>query len=107
MNKEQQIIQFLQLQDKRAISMLYDQYAGSLYGVAYKIVQSEQVAEDILQDVFIKVWQKGKDYNSAKGSLFTWLLNITRNRAIDITRSATYKKQRTAKPCFRQCQCRR
>ena len=93
MNNEQQIIQFLQLQDKRAISMLYDQYAASLYGVAYKIVQSEQVAEDILQDVFIKVWQKGKDYNSAKGSLFTWLLNITRNRAIDITRSATYKKQ--------------
>lgn len=93
MTNEQHIIQLLQCQDKQAISILYDRYAAALYGVAYKIVQSEQVAEDILQDVFIKVWQKGSHYDSTKGSLFTWLLNITRNRAIDITRSPRFKKQ--------------
>ncbi|MEM9821504.1 MAG: sigma-70 family RNA polymerase sigma factor [Bacteroidota bacterium] len=93
MTSEQHIIQLLQGKDKRAISILYDRYGAALYGVAYKIVQSEQTAEDVLQDVFIKVWQKGSHYNHQKGSLFTWLLNITRNRAIDVIRSSTHKKQ--------------
>ena len=90
---EQHIIQLLQQQDKRAISILYDRYGASLFGVATKIVQSEAIAEDVLQDVFLKVWQKGKDYDTQKGSLFTWLLNITRNRAIDVTRSTSFRKQ--------------
>ncbi|MEM8908290.1 MAG: sigma-70 family RNA polymerase sigma factor [Bacteroidota bacterium] len=93
MINEQQITQLLNRQDKQAISILYDRYAASLYGVALKIVHSEEVAEDILQDVFIKAWQKGVDYDSRKGSVFTWLLNITRNRAIDITRSSSFRKQ--------------
>ncbi len=93
MVNERHIIQLLQQQDKSTISILYDQFSTTLYGVALKIVQSEDLAEDVIQDVFIKVWQHGKKYDSRKGSLFTWLLNITRNRAIDITRSATFRRQ--------------
>jgi len=64
MTNEQHIIQLLQRQDKQAISILYDRYATALYGVAYKIVRSEQIAEDVLQDVFIKVWQKGVELST-------------------------------------------
>lgn len=97
MHTEQEIIQLLNQRNKEAIAILYDQYAPALFGVAMKIVHSEAIAEDILQDVFVKVWQNSHQYNSKKGSLFTWLLNITRNRSIDITRSTYFRRQ--AKIC--------
>jgi RNA polymerase sigma-70 factor (ECF subfamily) len=58
-----------------------------------RIVQSEEIAQDVMQDAFVKIWENGTSYNSAKGTLFTWLLNITRNTAIDKLRSAGYRKR--------------
>ena len=91
MFSEQQIIHLLHQQDKRAIAILYDQYASSLFGVICRIVKSEDIAKDVLQDTFIKIWKSGKSYNQRKGKLFTWLLKIARNTAIDTIRSAYYK----------------
>ena len=88
---ESQIVEMLHQNDKRVIAIIYDQYASSLYGVVLRIVQSEEVAKDVMQDSFVKVWKKGTSYNSNKGTLFTWLLNITRNTAIDKLRSAGFK----------------
>ncbi len=88
---ESQIVEMLHQNDKRAIAIIYDQYAPSLYGVVFRIVQSEEVAQDVMQDAFVKVWKKGTTYNSSKGTLFTWLLNITRNTAIDKLRSAGFR----------------
>ncbi len=93
MYTEQEIIQLLTQRNKEAMAILYDQYAPALYGVAMKIVQSEAIAEDVLQDVFVKVWQNSHQYDSKKGSLFTWLLNITRNKSIDVTRSTYFRRQ--------------
>ncbi len=90
-NKEQHIINLLHAGDKKAIEIIYDQYAPALYGVVLKIVQSEEIAQDVMQDAFVKVWQNASHYNKAKGSLFTWLLNIARNKAIDATRSKHFK----------------
>ncbi|MEL6865472.1 MAG: sigma-70 family RNA polymerase sigma factor [Bacteroidota bacterium] len=93
MNEEQHIIHLLKTQDKRGVSILYDRYIDALYGVALRIVRSEDVAEDVVQDAFVKVWKHAMNYDASKGSLFTWLLNITRNTAIDRIRSAHYRHQ--------------
>ncbi len=78
--------------DKKIIDLLYDQYAGALYGIIIKIVKNEELAEDVLQDSFIKIWKNGPKFNASKGSLFTWMLNISRNTAIDKTRSSHYRQ---------------
>ena len=91
MSREKLIIRLLQKSDERAIEMLYDDYAAALYGVVFRIVLSEEVAQDVLQESFVKIWKKGQTYNSSKGTLFTWILNIARNAAIDATRSKHYR----------------
>ena len=88
------IIFQLQQQDQRAIAALYDQYGAALYGVVLRIVQSRELAEQVLQDTFVKAWHNGASYNPEKGRLFTWLLNIARNTAIDATRSAQFNQSR-------------
>ncbi len=90
---ESQIVEMLHQNDKRVIAIIYDQYAASLYGVVVRIVQSEEIAQDVMQDAFVKIWKKGTTYDSSKGTLFTWLLNITRNTAIDKLRSAGFRKR--------------
>lgn len=90
---ESQIVEMLHQNDKRVIAIIYDQYAPALYGVVMRIVQSEEVAQDVMQDAFVKIWKNGTTYNSSRGTLFTWLLNITRNTAIDKLRSAGYRKR--------------
>ncbi|MEM9921100.1 MAG: RNA polymerase sigma factor [Bacteroidota bacterium] len=72
---------------------LYDDYAPALYGVIFRIVKSEELAEDVLQDTFVKIWKNGPDYDASKGSLFTWMLNIARNTAIDLIRSAHHRRR--------------
>jgi RNA polymerase sigma-70 factor (ECF subfamily) len=92
-NQEKNIIQGLQQQNKESISQLYDQYGPTLYGIILKIVQHEEIAKDVLQEVFVKIWKNGARYDTKKGSIFTWMLNIARNTAIDKTRSASFRQK--------------
>jgi RNA polymerase sigma-70 factor (ECF subfamily) len=64
-----------------------------LYGVILRIVNDEAVAEDILQETFVKIWHSFGSYNTDKGRLFTWMVNIARNLSIDKTRSKDFKNQ--------------
>lgn len=89
---EKNIVEMLHQNDKQVMAIIYDQYAPALYGVVLRIVQSEAIAEDVIQDAFVKIWKNGKTYNSSKGTLFTWMLNITRNTAIDKIRSKGFRK---------------
>lgn len=75
-----------------ALDYLYDHYSGALYGVVFRILKKEEVSEEVLQDVFLKIWNKIDAYDSSKGKLFTWMLNIARNQAIDKTRSKEMNK---------------
>ena len=84
----------LQRRDQHAIANLYDSYASSLFGVIFRIVRSEEVAEDTLQEVFVKIWNSIGTYDRSKGRLFTWLVNVARNAAIDTTRSKAFKTMR-------------
>ncbi len=69
--------------DKKFVSLLYDHYAESLYGIVFRIVGNEEYAKDVMQESFIKVWKKVDNYDEQKARLFTWLLQIFRNTAID------------------------
>lgn len=84
---EQQIVTLLEQEDQRAINLLYENYSDSLYGVILKVTSNEEIAEDALQETFVKVWKNAKKYDSKKAKLFTWLYRIARNTAIDKLRS--------------------
>ncbi|GHA67864.1 DNA-directed RNA polymerase sigma-70 factor [Pontibacter akesuensis] len=85
----------LQVGDKIAFSMLYDNYSAAIYGIILRIVRCEQSAQDITQDTFVKVWSAFPSYDSTRGRLFTWLLNIARHNAIDTVRSPHYRQSKS------------
>jgi RNA polymerase sigma-70 factor (ECF subfamily) len=58
-----------------------------------RIVRSEDISNDVLQEAFVKIWKNIDTYSNDKGSLFTWMLNICRNMAIDMTRSKQYRQE--------------
>ena len=66
---------------------MYKQYAGVLYGVVKKIIYDDQTAQDVLQEVFVKIWNNIEGYDAGKGRIYTWMINIARNAAIDKLRS--------------------
>ncbi|TYA53240.1 RNA polymerase sigma factor [Formosa maritima] len=91
---EKEIVRLLQKGDKKAISLLYENYADTLYGVILKVLNNEELAQDALQETFIKVWKKSKSYDADKAKLFTWLYRIAYNTAIDKVRSKSNKDQK-------------
>ncbi|HMU09407.1 MAG TPA: sigma-70 family RNA polymerase sigma factor [Ferruginibacter sp.] len=90
---EEELVALLQNKDQQAFAYLYDNYSAALNGVIYRLVEDRELAEDILQEAFVKIWNNFASYDTTKGRLFTWMLNITRNLTIDTLRSKGYKKQ--------------
>jgi len=88
---EEELIAGLRLKNETAFGYLYDNYSAALFGVVCRIVPEEEEAHDILQEAFLKIWNHFGSYDSSKGRLFTWMVNIARNLAIDHTRSKTFK----------------
>ena len=84
----------LQQKDEKAFERLYSLYSESIFGVINSVLHDVEASEEVLQDVFIKVWDNCESYSSKKGRFFTWLLNIARNAAIDKTRSKSFKNQK-------------
>lgn len=94
---EPELIGLLKQQDEKAFNFLYDNYSGVLYGVILKIIADPGTAQDILQNVFIKIWKGFEGFDSGRGSLYTWMLNIARHSAIDVLRSATFQQEQKTK----------
>jgi RNA polymerase sigma factor (sigma-70 family) len=90
---EEELVQALGKREKVAIEALYDMYSASLFGVISRIVIDEYIAEDVLQETFVKIWNSFSSYSTEKGRLFTWMVNIARNLAIDKIRSKDFKNQ--------------
>lgn len=74
------------------MNYLYRHYSHALYGVIFRIVKDDPVAEEVLQDGLLKIWEKIEQYDPAKGRLFTWMLNVVRNLAIDRLRTRERKE---------------
>ncbi|MEQ8245588.1 sigma-70 family RNA polymerase sigma factor [Fulvivirga sp.] len=90
--EQDQLVQRLKARDKSALSYLYDNYSAAIYGAISRIINDEDVAEEVLQDAFMKYWDKIESYDASKGRLFTWMLNLARNLSIDKLRSKEIKK---------------
>lgn len=100
---EQELIELLKAKQKKGFDYLYNHYALALYAIALKIVHDQAIAQDILQDSFVKIWQHAAEYDASKGRLFTWILNVVRNTAIDRTRSLSYKNDFSALRIDNEC----
>jgi RNA polymerase sigma factor (sigma-70 family) len=90
---EEELVLALRRHEKIAVEALYDMYSASLYGVIARIIPDTAVAEDVLQETFVKIWHSFASYSTEKGRLFTWMVNIARNLAIDKLRSKDFKNQ--------------
>ncbi|MFD1095657.1 RNA polymerase sigma factor [Salegentibacter chungangensis] len=84
----------LQQGNEKAFERIYQLYSESTYGIIFSIVKDEGIAEEVLQDVFMKIWNNASSYSPDKGRFFTWILNIARNASIDKIRSKSYKNKK-------------
>lgn len=88
---EHELVVLLNEQNNGAFNYLYDHYSGALFTIINQIVPDKDTAGDVLQEVFVNIWKKINTYDASKGRLFTWMLNIARNAAIDKVRSKGYR----------------
>jgi len=91
---QEHIIRLLKLQDPIAIAHIYDAYGAAVYGTVLRIVSNKELAQQVMQDTFLKVWRFGVHYDESKGKVFTWVLNIARNTAIDATRTPHFRNSK-------------
>lgn len=90
---EEELIKGLKEGNHQTYGELYDRYAKNLYLIILKIVKSEEEAENLLQDCFVKIWRSIELYDSSVSRLYTWLIVIARNIAIDFCRSSYFSKK--------------
>lgn len=88
---EEELVNGLKNQDTTAMEALYSMYSGALLGIISRVVVQTEVAEDVLQETFVKIWNSAGSYDPSKGRLFTWMMNVARNLSIDKLRSKDYK----------------
>jgi RNA polymerase sigma-70 factor (ECF subfamily) len=88
---EQELVALLKEQSNEAFNYLYEHYSGALFTIINQIVPDKDTASDVMQEVFVNIWRKMNSYDPSKGRLFTWMLNIARNAAIDKVRSKGYR----------------
>jgi RNA polymerase sigma-70 factor (ECF subfamily) len=73
--------------DRQSFEQLYERFSGVLFSTAFRVLNNQEAAEDVLQDVFIQIWEKAPLYDPARGKPLTWAVTLTRNKAIDRLRS--------------------
>jgi RNA polymerase sigma-70 factor (ECF subfamily) len=79
--------------DGAALSALYDRYARLVYSLIRSVIKNHEEAEDLLQEVFVQLWQRASTYDASRGSVYTWIVTLARNRAIDHVRSRSFQQQ--------------
>jgi RNA polymerase sigma factor (sigma-70 family) len=89
---EEELVRRVQEKDKLAFEYLYDRYSKAIYGVIFRILKSEEATSEVLNDAFLRYWERSEKYDFAKGKLYTWMVNIARNLAIDKTRSKEFSQ---------------
>ena len=77
-----------------ALSVIYDRHSPMLYGLALKILKNPTLAQDVLQDVFVKIWKSADSYNRKRGVPLAWMTVLCRNRCIDLLRSKDLQTER-------------
>jgi RNA polymerase sigma-70 factor, ECF subfamily len=89
------LLHAIALRDEQALASLYDRYRLILFGLLMRILNSRDEAEDVLQEVFLQVWRRAADFDERRGRPFTWLVTLTRSRAIDRLRQRASRERLT------------
>ena len=89
---EEELIALLKERREEGYSYLYENYSGALFGVISGIVTDQELAADVLQEVFINIFRRIEMYDADRSRLYTWMLNIARNAAIDMIRSKGFRQ---------------
>lgn len=85
---DRELAERLQRREPQAMADLYDRFGRLVYSVIFAIVRDTGIAEDLLQETFLRIWNRAAGFDAARGALGPWLLTVARNRAIDHVRSA-------------------
>lgn len=88
---EKELVDALKQHHNHAYRYLYMHYRGALYNNILQVIPSAEAANDVLQEVFVTIWENIDKYDESKGRLFTWMLRLTRNMAINHTRKKNFK----------------
>lgn len=92
-------MQRLVYRDLTAFRTLYARYGNLVYSAALRVVRDTQIAEDMVQEIFLRIWRKPESYTATRGKFATWLTSVTRNRAVDEVRSRNRRyRHETASP---------
>jgi RNA polymerase sigma-70 factor (ECF subfamily) len=94
--QDEALVGRLQAREPEAMRELYDRFGRIAYSVILAIVRDNAVAEDLVQETFLRVWNRAKGFEGSKGALGPWLLAIARNRAIDHVRSISSRMDRNS-----------
>jgi RNA polymerase sigma-70 factor (ECF subfamily) len=86
-SNDQEIVRRLKQRDTSAMAELYDKYGGLLYSVILRSVNNQATAEDLVQETFLRIWNRIQTFDTERGRLEGWIVTIARNRAIDYLRS--------------------
>jgi RNA polymerase sigma-70 factor (ECF subfamily) len=93
---DEDLMQLVSRADPQAFEILYERHSGAAFSLAYRMVGTRGVAEDVVQEAFLNLWRSGARYERTRGSVRTWVLGIVHHRAIDALRRATvHEKRRT------------
>ncbi|WP_293871271.1 sigma-70 family RNA polymerase sigma factor [Flavobacterium sp.] len=91
---QEELLPLLLRKDEKGFTKLYDMYSKSLFSIITNLMNDREEAEDVLQEVFVKIWKNIDSYNESKGRLYTWMLNIARNSTIDKLRSKGFNNSK-------------
>ena len=93
---DEELMPLVQRGDPRAFELLYDRHGGAAFSLAYRMVGNRVTAEDITQEAFLSIWRSRQRYESARGSVRTWVLGIVHHRTIDaLRRNLVHDRRRT------------
>jgi len=96
--RDDELMERLTHRDLAAFEALYDRYGDLVYSVSLRVVGDAYIAEDVTQDVFLRVWRKPEQFDLTRGKFVTWLLSVARNRSIDHQRSAARRLRHETLP---------
>ena len=100
--RDEELMDRLESRDLGAFEALYDRYGDLVYSVSLRVVGDTYVAEDVTQDVFMRVWRRPEQFDLRRGKFVTWLLSVARNRSIDHRRSLSRRLRHEALPAIEE-----
>lgn len=91
---DEELMRRVAASDSDALALLFQRYAGAVYSLAYRMLNDREGAEDLLNEVFVRVWRQAPSYDARRGKFSTWLMSVARNLGIDELRSRRARPQR-------------